>query len=606
MREVSGQRLGARGRGAWGVGRRACELRPVSRRERAGVRAECASPRPLAGEGQSHPSPRPLGEGQGVRACASPRPTNLRSVPGEGQFYPSPRPLAGEGQGVRAAAFASLRLCVRPFPALCKLTQSRKAAKKAIARFLIPNPQSRIPSRRFAARRGIGLLEVLIAIFLLMVGLLGLAVLIVVGKLTLMQVERSDRTAACGHAAVHEIKVRNLLNYTIWRDSTGALIPPSDVLPPIALDPEGLWAPTPLTNPLGTIARVNINVWSWHASQYYSLGSLVAPSSPNGHGYRCIVAGTSGATEPTWPPNGGTVVDGGVTWQDAGAQSLLPDSIFRSHDDLIFTLPEQNESTTPPPAGSRPTFLGTQSFSFSGGAGTPPFAVGNTITATAGSGASGVITQVTDSGATGSIAVSVTTTAVFAASDTISNGGKTATIASPPVPVPIDPYVGDTSWFMTLSPAPAEVGLPVSSRTTYNVSVVVCYQRNLLMNGTAPDGEQTYPLASGGGPPAVTMLTVPAYGSGSIVLSGPTNVAPTVKNGQWLMLCSGTQATWYRVANAAPPQTVTIANSINVTVPRVDQYITILGPDWNGGASLSAVTVDGVTGVYTATLPVQQ
>lgn len=196
--------------------------------------------------------------------------------------------------------------------------------------------------------------------------------------------------------------------------------------------------------------------------------------------------------------------------------------------------------------------------------------------------------------------------ASFAPSDVITDTttSKTGTVSAP-VTVQVD-YVGDTSWFMTLSPAPAEVGLPVSSRTTYNVSVVVCYQRNLLMNGTAPDGEQTYPLASGGGPPAVTMLTVPAYGSGSIVLSGPTNVAPTVKNGQWLMLCSGTQATWYRVANAAPPQTVTIANSINVTVPRVDQYITILGPDWNGGASLSAVTVDGVTGVYTATLPVQQ
>ena len=37
------------------------------------------------------------------------------------------------------------------------------------------------------------------------------------------------------------------------------------------------------------------------------------------HYYKVTVAGTSDATEPTWPTDGTTVVDNEVTWQDLGA-----------------------------------------------------------------------------------------------------------------------------------------------------------------------------------------------------------------------------------------------------------------------------------------------
>jgi hypothetical protein len=49
-------------------------------------------------------------------------------------------------------------------------------------------------------------------------------------------------------------------------------------------------------------------------------GSPAPPYSPNGHFYRCIVAGTSApSTEPTWPEDSpDTVVDNEVTWQDVG------------------------------------------------------------------------------------------------------------------------------------------------------------------------------------------------------------------------------------------------------------------------------------------------
>ena len=54
---------------------------------------------------------------------------------------------------------------------------------------------------------------------------------------------------------------------------------------------------------------------SWVKSTAFNLNDRVALQPYNGLYYRCSVAGTSGLTQPTWPTtNGGTVVDGGVTW----------------------------------------------------------------------------------------------------------------------------------------------------------------------------------------------------------------------------------------------------------------------------------------------------
>ena len=55
---------------------------------------------------------------------------------------------------------------------------------------------------------------------------------------------------------------------------------------------------------------------AWAASTSYSLGALVEPTTPNNFVYECVVAGTSGTVEPTWPTTEGeTVVDNTVTWK---------------------------------------------------------------------------------------------------------------------------------------------------------------------------------------------------------------------------------------------------------------------------------------------------
>jgi hypothetical protein len=58
---------------------------------------------------------------------------------------------------------------------------------------------------------------------------------------------------------------------------------------------------------------------AWLASTPYLVGEYAQPTATggNGHLYRCTVAGSTSATEPTWPlTENATVTDGTVTWQE--------------------------------------------------------------------------------------------------------------------------------------------------------------------------------------------------------------------------------------------------------------------------------------------------
>ena len=57
---------------------------------------------------------------------------------------------------------------------------------------------------------------------------------------------------------------------------------------------------------------------AWLPSHAYLVNSIVSPVTPNGNAYFTRAPGTTGVTEPTWPTNGGSVVDGGITW-DTGS-----------------------------------------------------------------------------------------------------------------------------------------------------------------------------------------------------------------------------------------------------------------------------------------------
>ena len=52
---------------------------------------------------------------------------------------------------------------------------------------------------------------------------------------------------------------------------------------------------------LNEIIDENTRSTTWTASQFYSYGSIVQPTVPNGRFYRVVVPGTSGLTEPNFP-----------------------------------------------------------------------------------------------------------------------------------------------------------------------------------------------------------------------------------------------------------------------------------------------------------------
>jgi hypothetical protein len=65
----------------------------------------------------------------------------------------------------------------------------------------------------------------------------------------------------------------------------------------------------------------------WTTLGVYAVGDIVKKVTTNGHVYRCIVAGTAAAGEPSWPTvSGQTVVDGTVTWAEVGRGVLAVDA----------------------------------------------------------------------------------------------------------------------------------------------------------------------------------------------------------------------------------------------------------------------------------------
>jgi len=70
----------------------------------------------------------------------------------------------------------------------------------------------RVGAGRRRVRRGISLIEVLIASFVLAIGLVSLGALLEVGRYSVTETQKSDQSAACGRAALHELKTRGMVS----------------------------------------------------------------------------------------------------------------------------------------------------------------------------------------------------------------------------------------------------------------------------------------------------------------------------------------------------------------------------------------------------------
>ncbi|MGQ9576007.1 MAG: type IV pilus modification PilV family protein [Thermoguttaceae bacterium] len=112
----------------------------------------------------------------------------------------------------------------------------------------------RIPSR--ATRRGVSLLEILIAIGILLFGLLGVAALLEAGRTEIGVAARADRASACARAAMRELIVRQMIQNTRYADGSSGL-----PAVPVAIDPVGVarngFGPFPASGTI-TMRRVSL------------------------------------------------------------------------------------------------------------------------------------------------------------------------------------------------------------------------------------------------------------------------------------------------------------------------------------------------------------
>jgi hypothetical protein len=364
------------------------------------------------------------------------------------------------------------------------------------------------------SRRGISLLEVLIAIGVLSIGLLSVTALIPIGKLAMRETNKSDRTGACGRAALRDLKVRQLLNFA--------------------------------------------TVWQPGASYQNPLNVLVMPRTPISRVYMCTApaaVATSGGTEPVWPTTyGDTVSDGGITWRDVGPTNAIQ---------LVAI---------------------------------DPLGVTSGITANLGGATSNILRVNLPRTPTAALAEQI-----FQWHDDLTFDVPEEPTARPTAIVVggVPQHDGNFSWFFTAAPSPAEAAyMPMAQWRMFNVSVVVCWKRNLALDAGNPLGEHAF---------TATCDSADGYGGIGIQIKdtdvsgdNENRLVKEMRDGQWVLLYSTVapiQYSWYRVVHAGHD------DSASALCTRVS----LVGPDWHGGNGVGnarVVIIEGVTGVYSTTVQV--
>ena len=424
-------------------------------------------------------------------------------------------------------------------------------------------------------RGAFSILEVLISMGILSLGLLGVAALIPVGKLALVETDKSDRGGACGRAALADVESLRMLYFP----PAGGVNPPT--LENCAIPP----ATGSNSTPVGYVVPISVSGTTVYVMIPFAIDPLAVTCNGTANSLTMNLGGTRlnrGKSFPLprqtlsivyYPPAIGAGQIGqpaqlGLTYQSGDSPAIISqkqaaaDRIFRWRDDVTFVR-QQEWTGSVPPNGKRPN---------------------------------GMYLHVNSN-------AQPTSSPIW--SSTL-GGADTEVLPA---------NNGAYSWFATVVPSPVE-GTAVQ---TFTVSVAVCSQRVLtqLQNPGQPDGEETIDLA---GP--VTGFLGGGYGGGTIQLPATSNLTASqitalanLKTDQWVMLCGWNTDTssssivpvvcqWYRVVGS-------IGNIASSGTPtNTPNYLSLVGPDWNTNdqriAGVSLVIVRNVIGVYTKTMRLDQ
>ena len=178
----------------------------------------------------------------------------------------------------------------------------------------------------YPSRSGVSLLEVLISIFVLSLGLLGVAAVIPVGGHEILEAVKADRAAACGQSVLHDMKVSRMLNLGEW----------------LRVDPNNPGGPLiaiGAINPYTQLGAYTNEHRGYLSGESYAIDSLymAANASANRMEFTDF---------PYNPRTPGTPIGVGwtrlqrVTWSRAGLNPALARAIYEWRDDLVIPSPD--------------------------------------------------------------------------------------------------------------------------------------------------------------------------------------------------------------------------------------------------------------------------
>ena len=446
-------------------------------------------------------------------------------------------------------------------------------------------------------RCGVSLLEVLVSMFVMLVGLVGVAALLPVGQHSLAEAVKADRVGACGRAGLREAKIRGILdpsNWVIYDTTTSNWNVRPTAMPLVA--PTGVTYATPTGLNQGTAYVIDPLFIAYNG--YPTATPAALPCIRFGYANYTGLPEIKRATllrrpmnllEPLGTPP--TSAAGRLPQQQSDANLskvlLYPEArrLFTFEDDLLFDV------STAPDIRTRANMLRLR-------------ADGSLVTL--GGSAYPII-------------------------DTVDSN----TEITGQVRVYQQSSEGNYTWMVTVSPALQEQSTVMSTSQLYTVSVVVFHKRILTMPASSDlkPCERVIRLAQsdlyqtrfgfGGGQLVLRTAYIPGIGSTSV----RTDDYLETKPGDWLMVAAtrvvptqvGSETTnvdkgsvvcqWYRVINSvlgpSPSNSATIV-----------RYVSVVGPDWRdlkdyAGSgenkparytSPIAVLVTGVVGVYQMTV----
>ena len=479
-----------------------------------------------------------------------------------------------------------------------------------------PHPTSHTP--HFTPPRGLTLIEVLISMFVLLIGLLGVGMICQLGRLTLTETAKYDRAAACGRAGLREVRIRRMLDVTNWRDVNGKQIP-APAGPSTTPNYNGAINVSPTFDPMDSycidpLLIGQVALFAYTANSPANLTTIdrfpacqattTSTAPPPVCTMKRITLGVTTGAGPvqTMPPY--------YTSSSIKSNSPVAARIFSWRDDLAF------DTTYVPKL--RPQRIYRAYNSGSGGIFAQP-------------GFEAMITS--------------------PQSPYLPLPRGTPLYAETDLSQQAQGGVGGYSWMVTITPAYQEMALLGGSATgpplswsdhhLYMVSVVVFYKRDLTLPVCSNGNLQTTSLSYDQSECSerivnVTFRNPTGYGGGDVTLVATSNNAKApgdffkLKRDDWLLLCGqvnvqdsadpGTGNTtisnpastspkyapvnyfrWYRVV--AMDDSNASINNPNDSTAQYKRNVTLAGPDWPNGTGIMsgpvvAVLVNGVVGVY--------